>query len=83
MVASPPPAVTAVRVVSVCAVVAVLTGCAGSASRQGMEPPENYFSMALPGLAEGENLAMSRSVTPLANCVAFRRRHLRSFVRHC
>lgn len=59
MVASPHPAVTAVRVVSVCAVVAVLTGCAGTASRQGMEPPENYFSMALPGLAEGENLAMS------------------------
>ncbi|MFC7368163.1 MULTISPECIES: C40 family peptidase [Vreelandella] len=59
MVALPHPAVTAVRVVSVCAVVAVLTGCAGSASRQSMEPPEDYFSLALPGLAKGEHLAMS------------------------
>ncbi|RUR33479.1 glycoside hydrolase [Vreelandella andesensis] len=59
MVALPHPAVTAVRVVSVCAAVAILTGCAGSASGQSMEPPEDYFSMALPGLAKGESLAMS------------------------
>ena len=58
MVASPHPAVTAVRVVSVCVVVALLAGCAGSASRQDMEAPENYFSMSLPGM-EGVTPQMS------------------------
>ena len=58
MVASPHPAVTAVRVVSVCVVVALLAGCAGSASRQGMEAPEDYFSMSLPGM-EGADPKMS------------------------
>lgn len=59
MVALPHPAVTAVRVVSACVVVAFLAGCAGSASRHGMEPPENYFSMTLPGMAKGSNPQMS------------------------
>jgi cell wall-associated NlpC family hydrolase len=58
MVASPHPAVTAVRVVSVCVVVALLAGCAGSASRQDMEAPEDYFSMSLPGM-EGVTPQMS------------------------
>ena len=50
MVALPHPAVTAVRVVSVCVFVALLAGCAGSGGRQDMEPPEDYFSMVLPGM---------------------------------
>ncbi|GED44551.1 hypothetical protein HME01_04030 [Vreelandella aquamarina] len=58
MVASPHPAVTAVRVVSVCVVVALLAGCAGSASRQDMEALEDYFSMSLPGM-EGVTPQMS------------------------
>lgn len=59
MVALPHPAVTAVRVVSVCVAVALLAGCASSGARQNMEPPEDYFSMALPGMAKGFNPQMS------------------------
>ncbi|MGP8289936.1 C40 family peptidase [Vreelandella zhanjiangensis] len=70
MVALPHPAVTAVRVVSVCVVVAFLSGCAGS-SRQSIEPPEDYFAMTLPGMTKGSTPQMS----PINNSVA----QLRSF----
>ncbi|MBP5979010.1 MAG: C40 family peptidase [Halomonas sp.] len=70
MVALPHPAVTAVRVVSVCVVVAYLSGCAGS-SRQSIEPPEDYFAMTLPGMTKGSTPQMS----PINNSVA----QLRSF----
>lgn len=66
MVALPHPAVTAVRVVSTCFVFSLVAGCAGSASRQGIDPPENYFSMTLPGMAEGFNPQMS----PVDNAIA-------------
>lgn len=64
MVALPHPAVTAVRVVSVCVVIAFLSGCAGSASRQSMEPPEDYFSMTLPGMGKG-----SPQMSPVDNAI--------------
>ncbi|UZH11338.1 NlpC/P60 family protein [Halomonas sp. BDJS001] len=57
MVALPRPAVTAVRVVSVCCLVALVAGCAGSARQNNMQAPENYFSMTLPGM--GANPQMS------------------------
>ncbi|MGP9678476.1 C40 family peptidase [Halomonas sp. AOP27-A1-41] len=70
MVALPHPAVTAVRVVSVCVVFAFLTGCAGS-SHQSIEPPEDYFSMTLPGMAKG----FSPQMSPVSNSLD----QLRSF----
>lgn len=57
MVALPRPAVTAVRVVSVCFIVTLVAGCAGSTRQSNMQAPENYFSMTLPGM--GANLQMS------------------------
>ena len=57
MVASPRPAVTAVRVVSVCFLVTLVAGCAGSARQNNIQAPENYFSMTLPGM--GTNPQMS------------------------
>ncbi|TDV90244.1 cell wall-associated NlpC family hydrolase [Halomonas alkaliantarctica] len=57
MVALPRPAVTAVRVVSVCFLVTLVAGCAGSARQSNMQAPENYFSMTLPGM--GANTQMS------------------------
>ena len=70
MVALPHPAVTAVRVVSVCVVIAFLAGCAGS-SHQSIEPPEDYFSMTLPGMAKG----VSPQMSPVSNSLD----QLRSF----
>lgn len=69
MVASPHPAVTAVRVVSVGVVIALLAGCAGS-SRQGVEPPDDYFSMTMPGMQ-----GVSPLMSPVDNSIA----QLRSF----
>lgn len=63
MVALPHPAVTAVRVVSVCVTFAFLAGCAGSAARQSMEPPEDYFAMTLPGMGKG----LSPQMSPIDN----------------
>lgn len=57
MVALPRPAVTAVRVVSICCLVTLVAGCAGSARQSNMQAPENYFSMTLPGM--GANPQMS------------------------
>lgn len=62
MVALPRPAVTAVRVVSVCCVVTLVAGCAGSTRQSNMQAPENYFSMTLPGM--GANPQMS-SIDPI------------------
>ena len=57
MVALPRPAVTAVRVASVCFLVTLVAGCAGSSRQSNMQAPENYFSMSLPGI--GANPQMS------------------------
>ncbi|WP_447555737.1 C40 family peptidase [Vreelandella sp. EE22] len=71
MVSLPHLAVTAVRVVGVCVVITLLAGCAGSQSRQGVEPPGDYFAMSLPGLEKGIHPQMS----PIENTLA----QLRSF----
>lgn len=57
MVALPRPAATAVRVVSVCLLVTLVAGCAGSSRQSNMQAPDNYFSMSLPGM--GNNPLMS------------------------
>lgn len=59
MVALPRPAVTAVRVLSVCFLVTLFTGCAGSSLQSSMQAPDNYFSMSLPGMEKGVNPLMS------------------------
>lgn len=50
MVALPRPAVIAVRVVSVCFVVTLVAGCAGSARQSNTQAPDNYFAMKMPGM---------------------------------
>lgn len=65
MVALPHPAVTAVRVASVCVAVALMSGCAGS-TRTSMEPPEDYFAMTLPGMPSGFNPQMSPIDNPIS-----------------
>lgn len=73
MVALPPPAVTAVRVVfrftclfrerhaplvvAGCVLVVVLSGCAGSAPRD--DAPDDYFARSLPGLPDDWEAKMS------------------------
>ncbi|MDQ7727131.1 NlpC/P60 family protein [Halomonas sp. SpR8] len=55
MVALPRSAVIAVRVLSICFLVTLFAGCAGSSRQNNIQAPENYFSMALPGM-EGKPL---------------------------
>ncbi|MEA2118162.1 C40 family peptidase [Halovibrio sp. HP20-50] len=57
MVALQRPAVIAVRVVSVCFLVTLVAGCAGSARQANTQAPDNYFAMKMPGM--GANPKMS------------------------
>lgn len=59
MVSLPHLVVTAARVVGACVCFSLLAGCAGSQSRQGIEPPDDYFAMSLPGLQNGAGPQMS------------------------
>ncbi|WNL37982.1 NlpC/P60 family protein [Halomonas sp. PAMB 3232] len=65
MVSLPHWSVTAARVVGACVIFSLLAGCAGSQSRHGVEPPDDYFAMSLPGLKNGQNAQMSPVDNPL------------------
>lgn len=52
MVALPRSAVIAVRFLSICFFVTLFAGCAASSRQSNTQAPENYFSMALPGMGD-------------------------------